>query len=91
MNNRIDSADADHDGKITVAELASGDREDARRADGQAHDGALRRTNGDGALTKDEVAGRQKKMFAFLDRNDDGKIEKSEMPHRGGWRDRDWK
>ena len=48
-----------------------------------------------GELTEDEVQGRQKKLFALLDKNDDGKIEKSEMRgmagrhggwrHRGGW------
>jgi len=44
-------------------------------------------TNGDGVLTAAEVESRQKKMFALLDRNDDGKIEKDEMPRRkfGRW------
>ena len=58
-----------------------------RLADLQRADEAVERV-----LTQDEVEGRQKKLFALLDKNDDGKIEKSEMRgmggwhHRGGWR-----
>ena len=42
-------------------------------------------TDGDGMLTAAEIESRQKKMFALLDRNDDGKVEKDEMP-RGKFR-----
>ena len=37
-------------------------------------------TDGDGMLTAAEIESRQKKMFALLDRNDDGKVDKDEMP-----------
>ena len=39
-------------------------------------------TDGDGMLTAAEIESRQKKMFALLDRNDDGKVVKDEMPRR---------
>ena len=45
--------------------------------------------NGDGELTKAEIENRQKKQFALLDKNDDGKITADELPRRGkkgGWR-----
>jgi hypothetical protein len=52
-------------------------------------EGSLRLdANGDGMLTLAEIESRQKKMFALMDRNDDGKIVKDEMPsgRRGkGW------
>ena len=32
----------------------------------------------------DDITGREKKVFAMLDKNNDGKIEKSELPK--GWR-----
>ncbi|MGX7872117.1 hypothetical protein ACVDG5_003835 [Mesorhizobium sp. ORM6] len=43
-------------------------------------------TKGDGTLTTDDITGREKKVFAMLDKNNDGKIEKSELPkgHRFG-------
>jgi Ca2+-binding EF-hand superfamily protein len=94
MKNRLDAADTNHDGKITVEELAA-QLEKARYE--RMAKRMIRRfdTNGDGELTEDEVQGRQKKLFALLDKNDDGKIEKSEMRgmagrhggwrHRGGW------
>lgn len=87
MDKRLGNADADHDGKITVAELAA--EIERMRAERMAQR-IIRRfdTNGDGVLTAAEVEGRQKKIFALLDRNDDGKIEQSEMPRRFGrhWR-----
>ncbi len=39
-------------------------------------------------MTKAEVEARQKKMFALLDRNDDGRIAQDEMPARGEGRRR---
>jgi hypothetical protein len=81
MANRITEADADHDGKLTVAELAA--EIEKMRAQRMARRMIARfDTDGDGVLTKAEVESRQKKMFALLDRNDDGKIEKSEQPRR---------
>ena len=86
MQNRIANADADKDGKITVAEMAS--EIEKMHAERMAKRIMTRfDTNGDGVLTSDEVEGRQKKIFAYLDRNEDGKIDKGEMPRRGG-RDR---
>jgi Ca2+-binding EF-hand superfamily protein len=81
MANRMTGADADHDGKLTVAELAA--EIEKMRAERMARRMIARfDTDNDGVLTKAEVESRQKKMFALLDRNDDGKIEKIEQPHR---------
>jgi Ca2+-binding EF-hand superfamily protein len=89
MNGRIENADANHDGKVTVEELAA--RLEKARYERMAKRMIARfDTNGDGQLTEDEVQGRQKKLFALLDRNDDGKIEKSEMRRIGDWRRGGW-
>lgn len=81
MNTRIASADADKDGKMTVAEIAA--EIERMRAERMAKRIVERfDTDGDGALTAAEVESRQKKMFALLDRNDDGKIVREEMPRR---------
>ena len=89
---RFGDADANKDGKMTVDEIAAAIEK--MRAERMA-ERIIQRfdTNGDGVLTAAEVESRQKKMFALLDRNDDGKIEKDEMPERkfgrwgrhGGW------
>jgi hypothetical protein len=42
--------------------------------------------DGDGMLTAAEIDSRQKKMFALMDKNDDGKVEKDEMPQRRNFR-----
>lgn len=85
MNTRVTGADADNDGKITVAELAG--RIERMRAERMARRIIERMdADGDGALTVDEVSARQKKMFAMLDRNDDGKVVKDEMPKGKGKR-----
>jgi len=79
MNARLGEADADNDGKMTVGEIA--DQIERMRAERMARRLIERfDTDGDGALTKAEIESRQKKMFALLDRNDDGKIVKDEMP-----------
>lgn len=81
MNERLGEADADNDGKMTVGEIA--DQIERMRAERTARRLIERfDTDGDGALTKVEIESRQKKMFALLDRNDDGKIVQDEM--RGG-------
>lgn len=87
MNSRLLDADENTDGKITVAEVA--DQIQRMRAERMA-ERLIKRfdANGDGELTKAEIESRQKKMFALLDRNDDGKIVKDEMPVRG-WHGRD--
>lgn len=79
MKTRIGDADADKDGKMTVGEVAAAIEKMraermARRIIGRFD------TDGDGALTAAEIESRQKKMFALLDRNDDGKIAANEMP-----------
>ena len=89
MNKRIGTADADNDGKMTVAEIAS--EIERMRAERMARRLVERfDVDGDGALTVAEIESRQKKMFALLDRNDDGKIVREEMPRRKlgprGWR-----
>jgi hypothetical protein len=82
LKSRIGDADANHDGKMTVDEIAS--EIEKMRAERMARRIIDRfDTNGDGVLTADEISSRQKKMFALLDRNDDGRIEKDEMPRHG--------
>lgn len=78
---RFATADADKDGKLTVAEVAA---EIARLRSERMAERLISRidTNDDGVLTADEVGKTRTKMFALLDRNDDGKIVKSEMPQR---------
>lgn len=79
---RIGSADADRDGKMTVAEIA--DEIQRMRAERMAERIVQRFDNdGDGMLTVAEIENRQRKMFALLDRNDDGKITREEMPKGG--------
>jgi Ca2+-binding EF-hand superfamily protein len=81
MKSRIGQADRDGDGKMTVAEIAS--EIERMRAERIARRIVERfDTDGDGMLTAAEVESRQKKMFALLDRNDDGKVVKDEMPRR---------
>ena len=85
MNSRMGSVDADKDGKMTVAEIAS--EIERMRAERMARRVIERfDTDGDGALTAMEVETRQKEMFALLDRNDDGRILDEEMPRRRHWR-----
>jgi Ca2+-binding EF-hand superfamily protein len=84
MKSRIGEADKDGDGKMTVGEIAS--EIERLRAERMAKRIVERfDTDGDGMLTATEIESRQKKMFALLDRNDDGKVEKAEMP-RGKFR-----
>lgn len=79
MNKRFAKADANGDGKITVGEIAEQIRH--KRAERVAARMVKRfDVNGDGTLTRAEIENRQKKIFALLDRNDDGKLVKDEMP-----------
>ncbi len=86
MKTRMGTADADGDGKMTVAEIASAiERMRAERRAQRIVDRVD--TDGDGMLTAAEIESRQKKRFALLDRNDDGKIVADEMPqHKHGRR-----
>lgn len=80
---RLANADADGDGQMTVGEIAD---EIVRMRAERAARRLVRRfdVDGDGALTPGEIENRQRKMFALLDRNDDGVIDRSEMPRRHG-------
>lgn len=88
MDGRFADADADKDGKMTVGEIAG--QIERMRAERMARRLVQRfDANGDGALTKAEIESRQKKQFALLDRNDDGKIAQDELPRPGdrrNWR-----
>lgn len=84
LKSRIRNADANNDGKMTVEELAA--EIEKMRAERMAKRLIERfDTDGDGMLTTAEVEARQKKMFALMDRNDDGKIVPDELPS-GKWR-----
>lgn len=93
INGRLGKADADGDGKMTVGEIAAAI--ERMRTERMAKRMIERfDTDGDGALTAAEIESRQKKMFALLDRNDDGKIVRDEMPRRGEGRigrHKDWR
>ena len=83
IKSRIGDADANSDGKMTVEEIAAEIQK--MRAERMARRIIERfDTDGDGMLTAAEIESRQKKMFALMDRNDDGKIVKDEMPRRKG-------
>ena len=79
---RIGGADANNDGTLTVSEIA--DEILRRRAERMAKRIVERfDADGDGQLTTAEIESHQKKMFALLDRNDDGKVEMDEVGRRG--------
>ncbi len=81
MKIRISNADKDGDGKMTVAEIAA---DIVRMRAERAAERMIERfdADGDGMLTLVEIETQQKKMFALLDRNNDGKIVAEEMPRR---------
>jgi Ca2+-binding EF-hand superfamily protein len=81
LNGRMGLADADNDGKLSVEEIAL---ELERMRYRRMAQRMIERfdTDGDGALTTAEVESHQKKMFALMDRNDDGKVEQGEMRRR---------
>ncbi|MFD2058126.1 hypothetical protein ACFSQT_35110 [Mesorhizobium calcicola] len=90
MNARLKKLVADNGGKLTVAQLADA-LEKARFEQMAKRIIARYDTKGDGTLTIDDITSRQKKVFAMLDRNNDGKIEKSELPKGGRFgRHRQW-
>ncbi|MER8366934.1 hypothetical protein [Mesorhizobium sp. M1348] len=88
MNVRLKKMVADNGGKLTVAQLADA-LEKARFEQMARRIIARYDTKGDGTLTADDIASRQKKVFAMLDRDNDGKIEKNELPKVPG-RHRQW-
>ena len=90
MNARLKKLVADNGGKLTVAQLADA-LEKARFEEMAKRIVARYDTKGDGTLTTEDITGREKKVFAMLDRNNDGKIEKSELPKGGRFgRHREW-
>lgn len=76
---RLSNADANNDGKVTKDELSAAF---GKMGAQNMADRFMQRfdIDGDGALTSDEIQTRQKRMFARLDRNGDGKLELNEMP-----------
>ena len=79
MNDRLKKIVADNGGKLTVAQLADA-LEKARFEQMAKRIIARYDSKGDGTLTTDDITSREKKVFAMLDKNNDGKIEKSELP-----------
>jgi Ca2+-binding EF-hand superfamily protein len=79
MNARLKKLVAANGGKLTVAQLADA-LEKARFERMAKRIIARYDTKGDGTVTTDDITGREKKVFAMLDKNNDGKIEKSELP-----------
>ena len=82
MNARLKKLVADNGGKLTVAQLADA-LEKARFEEMAKRIVARYDTKGDGTLTTEDITGREKKVFAMLDRNNDGKIERNELPKNG--------
>ncbi|MAW87114.1 MAG: acid-shock protein [Phyllobacteriaceae bacterium] len=88
MGGRILGADADGNGELTVGEVA--DAIIRMRAERRAQRMIERLDmDGDGKLTTAEIENRQKKIFALMDRNDDGKVDRDEIARsrrdHGGW------
>lgn len=79
---RIQDADADGNGAITVEEIVAqmGDRGSERRAKRMIERMDM---DEDGSVTLEEMRNRTEKQFAMMDRNDDGEIQETEMPKRG--------
>jgi Ca2+-binding EF-hand superfamily protein len=84
MDARLKKIVADNGGKLTVAQLAEA-LEKARFEQMAKRIIARYDTKGDGTLTTDEITSRQKKVFALLDKNNDGKVEKAELPKGSGF------
>jgi hypothetical protein len=89
IDTRFGKADANHDGKITTEERqgarkamreARGDGEGRRGGHGRKGPGMRGRADmdKDGVLTLDEARAPALKLFAYVDRNNDGKVEKAE-------------
>ncbi|WP_033838710.1 hypothetical protein [Mesorhizobium loti] len=82
MNARLKKLVAANGGKLTVAQLADA-LEKARFERLAKRIIARYDTRGDGTLTSDDITSSEKKVFAALDKNNDGKIEKGELPKGG--------
>jgi len=90
MDSRLKKLVSDNGGKLTVEQLAAA-LEKARFERMARRIIARYDSKGDGTLTSDDINSREKKVFAMLDKNNDGKIEKSELPKGGRFgRHRQW-
>lgn len=79
---RFTLADVNKDGKVTVEEMAAAIEK--MRAERMARRVINRfDANSDGAVTLAEIQNGQKEIYALMDRNDDGKLVKEEMPRKG--------
>lgn len=85
MDTRLKKIIADNGGKVTVEQLAAA-LEKARFEEMAKRIMSRYATNSDGTLTTDAIQSREKKMFALMDRNDDGKIAQDELPRHGAGR-----
>ena len=83
MDTRLKKIVADNGGKVTVEQLAAA-LEKARFEEMAKRIMSRYAANGDGTLTTDAIQAREKKMFALMDRNDDGKIGQDELPRHDG-------
>lgn len=82
MNERFDEIDADGNGTVTEAEVEA--YADGKRKSRRAKRIAQRfDVDGNNEVTKAELENRQKKIFALMDRNDDGVVMEDELPKRG--------
>ena len=83
MSKRIGFADADanSDGSLTVEEIAA---EMQRQRDLKRAQRMVERfdTDDDGVLSLAEIENHQRKVFALMDRNDDGVVAEDELPRR---------
>lgn len=88
---RFAKFDTNKDGKITADERPGRGRMDGRHmrdgadapkppedAPPMAHRGPPADTNNDGVITRDEQRAQALKIFGYVDRNNDGKIDKAE-------------
>lgn len=95
MQERLSQADSDGDLSVTKSEIIAAieqhaDHRRAKRFSGTIADRLVYHLDVDdnGSVTLSEVENRVGKLFALMDFNDDGKVEKAEirrsMPHRAG-------
>ncbi|PWK75721.1 hypothetical protein [Aminobacter sp. AP02] len=82
MDTRLKKIVADNGGKVTVEQLAAA-LEKARFEEMAKRIMSRYASDSDGTLTTDAIQSREKKMFALMDRNDDGKVAQDELPRHG--------
>lgn len=77
---RFGKIDADGDGKVTAAEMEADMM--ARLKERVAERMKRADTDGDGVISADEAAAMQQRMFARMDRNDDGVLSSADRRDR---------